>query len=376
MAVLGGEGKALAKQNGNPAFIQSLAIFVAINAVLLSIRQECDQWTLQHRSPSNSIEVAFYQLSSHLMSCYYNAKAKSTLSDFRSFKKPPNIVLLGSSLMLYPFWEMDRAENIATGNIGYYHRSAFLEKQLKADHIELSVFNWATLLQMMSDSYLISDQFLGKAAAPQVIVLGVAPRDFFDNLLPSPSNTIYFQYFADMKQFGDLSFFTHDYVLSAVDCLLNKFCFLYCDRSSLQRWFVTALKEMMINQFGYKRQPVYIEPFYLARYKNISMAALATQQNFLSRLVEQTKARQIKLILVNMPLSDSNEKMLPPLFYDQFRTYLKGFAAEHKIPFADVSEKTFVDADYYDGVHLNRSGGHKFVQEILPLLERACKPGQ
>jgi len=341
---------------------------VAINFAWFSLRNSCDDWILRHSKPSGIADLFFNRLSKKLVSCYYISKAKSSINAFRSLNRAPDLVLLGSSLMVYPFWEADRALNIECGAVGYYHNSVFLERELARHDIRSLVFNWATLLQMVSDSYLIDYKFLDGAKKPKLIVLGLAPRDFFDNLIPSPSDTVYFQYFAGIDQWRRPYFFTD--MLAFVQCALNKYCLLYCDRSALQSWFNQDFANLIVAAYHLKPQPVYIPPFYLARYKNITIDSLNPQQRFLEGLVSLNRKRNIKLVLINMPLSEANRSMLPPLFYDQFCGYLQAFAAQEKIPLVDLSHKNFVDSDYYDGVHLNRTGGRRLVNEILPVVQK------
>src|SRR5205814_1394981 len=57
---------------------------------------------------------------------------------------------------------------------------------------------------------------------------------------------------------------------------------------------------------------------YQRRYRNIEGKNLEIQMGFLSRLLATCKERQIKLIVMNMPLSADNRKLLPEGFYLRF----------------------------------------------------------
>lgn len=110
---------------------------------------------------------------------------------------------------------------------------------------------------------------------------------------------------------------------------------------------------------------------YRARYTNISQAGLGTQLAFAKPLIDLCKARSIKLVLVNMPLSEANRKLLPAQFYSQFNSRITELTKSNDIPLVDLSSSAeFTDSDFDDTVHLNAGGGAKFLQKVLPFILR------
>jgi hypothetical protein len=348
-------------------FLKALAIFAAINAMCYSFFQTYDSQSVKARAQHPESLGLPRDFSDALLSSYYLSKAKSSLADYETMDKSANIILLGSSLMLYPFWDADRSQGIKTGDVGYYHRSIFLEKRLKQDGYAASVFNWSTLLQMESDSYLIAKQFLQPNS---VIVLGIAPRDFYDNVISSPADTYYFQQFASASDLLSPSLFPNK--LSLVDYALHKYVPLYSDRSPVQGWLAQRAYVLFLESLNMVPKPYYIPPFYLARYKGISVGGLKVQEDYFAQLLDLAKNNHDKLLVINMPLSKSNRELLPPGFYEDYRLITGNICADKQVRFIDLADcqNEFADTDYLDGVHLNGVGAVRLTTKMLPALEQ------
>ena len=81
------------------------------------------------------------------------------VNEFNGLVIRPNIVLLGSSLMMHPFWSMDAKDNSLIPDIFHYHDSLAMRTRLEdAGFKNLQVFNFAIFGQMVSDAYLYVDQ--------------------------------------------------------------------------------------------------------------------------------------------------------------------------------------------------------------------------
>ena len=92
----------------------SLALFGAINAGL---------WTFVGDGKKNPTDA----------NCWNSgASVEETIKGFEALKQKPDVILLGSSLVMFPFWAMDVAENKNIADIFHYHDSQALKKQLKA----------------------------------------------------------------------------------------------------------------------------------------------------------------------------------------------------------------------------------------------------
>lgn len=351
-----------------PIFLQAGFYFLAIIFALTSVRNNAAK-TLADESnrqtPQDALTDSFVRNS---VFCYYESKASNSLHKFQVQKEPREIVFLGSSLMLYPFWEMDRASGIRVSEIGYYPYAKSVENALAGAGVSnTSIFNWATLLQMNSDSLLITKQYLLSPSPPKLVVLGLAPRDFYDNLITSPSATTYFQQYAFWPLWFDKAYVNSvEYFAQAI---LTKNCALYSDKGWIQSLVTSEFRKAIFALFKLQPLPPRFQSFYVPRYKNIQIDKMTEQSRFLQKLIETCAERKIKLLLINMPLSASNRRLLPEGVYQQFNQNLATLAAANRLPLLDLSSSAqFTEKDYIDGVHLNRYGGAKLVKELLPLI--------
>jgi hypothetical protein len=116
------------------------------------------------------------------------------VQDLTGLKQRPNVVLLGSSLVMFPFWAMDKERDPSIGDIFHHHLSHTMEDQLAAaGYKRPTVASLAIFGQMASDAYIYVDQYLQGAKKPDYLVLGIAPRDFSDSDLPAPMATLTFK---------------------------------------------------------------------------------------------------------------------------------------------------------------------------------------
>ena len=85
----------------------------------------------------------------------------------------------------------------------FHHKSVLLERLLQARFQRpYTTFVFALGGEMASDAYAITTSLLTGPKKPQVIMYGIAPRDFMDHALNSAASTEIFKY---MSRLGDLS---------------------------------------------------------------------------------------------------------------------------------------------------------------------------
>ncbi|MFN8550619.1 MAG: hypothetical protein U0103_03945 [Candidatus Obscuribacterales bacterium] len=125
------------------------------------------------------------------------------VSDFHRQPQTPDIVLLGSSLMLEALNTGDATYLHKAQNVSLHHTSSCLQDDLQAKlGYKPHTFSFAIAGQMASDAYAIASTLLRGKDKPTTIVYGIAPRDFMDNTLTNVTTTETFRYLARV---GDLS---------------------------------------------------------------------------------------------------------------------------------------------------------------------------
>jgi hypothetical protein len=171
----------------------------------------------------------------------------------------PRVVLLGSSLVMFPFWAMDAGIDPKIADIAHYHRSMALSRALSPDPGQgagagaglqsvaargsatgstpgsVPVFNLASAGQMSSDTYLYVNEFLSGTSKPDVVVLGFAPRDFGDANLTSPMSTVSFKRIVNLQNLAKYKATFLPHFNEQVEFIANEVCYFYGRRWRMQR---------------------------------------------------------------------------------------------------------------------------------------------
>jgi hypothetical protein len=147
--------------------------------------------------------------------------------------RSPNLVLVGSSLFLYPMWRIDQADGANEVDSNHYHYARSLDRQFAERNIPVTTYSLATGGAMMSDSFLLLTHYLKHHPAPHYVILDCAPRSFYDGGTVEPDATPIFKCCFTPTDYPSLS---RDYLPSLVSKLNYwgcNFCFMYHHRRSL-----------------------------------------------------------------------------------------------------------------------------------------------
>jgi len=313
------------------------------------------------------------------------------VNDFKQLERRPTVVLLGSSLMMFPFWTMDAERDPKVADIFHHHESVELEHQLSGlGYKNPSVFSFAIFGQMASDAYIYVEEYLKGDRKPDYLVFGIAPRDLSDHDLASPTATFTFKRLVGLSNFARYAPLYLPGWQEQAEFLFSHVCYFYGKRWRLQQEVDKATHKIYKTlgtaapgkgsapdaQSGFMMAGTAEQRWenslkeYRRRYRNIGERDLSVQFGFVSRLLQVCRERGIKVILIDMPLTKANRDLLPPDFYARFRSQLAGLTGSYGARFLDLGDAPeFTVQDYWDTSHLNHHGGHKLVARLLPLLE-------
>lgn len=352
----------------------SLALFGAINAGL---------WTFvaEGKKPDSDAN------------CWNSAASvEETINSFHALKAKPDVILLGSSLVMFPFWAMDVAENKGIADIFRYHNSEALKKKLKeAGREQKTVYSLAVFGQMASDAYLMTNEYVKGDKTPKVIVYGIAPRDFYDHSLASPMATFSFQKIVNLSNFSSYAgAFLPDFEKKA-DWLAMHLCYFYGKRWRLQMETDKAINKVYSTlgivdpnatkadttaQGGFMMEGSTEDRWnnsvkeYKGRYKEIAEKDHSLQMGFLTRNLKNLRERGVKVVLVNMPLTKRNLDILPSGFYASYQKEIKDVADMPGVKLVDLGNcSDFNDDDYWDTTHLNHVGGRKLLNRVVAAVK-------
>lgn len=338
----------------------------------------------------------------------YQGWAWWTFNDLRTSSEEHNVALLGSSLMVSAVNNSDAMYTQKELNLASYHKAVYLDKLLSEKFGgTFRTYDLAAPGQMPSDAYMTLHAMLKTHQRPDVVVYGVAPRDFYDSSMSSPVDTEPFKFLHRLVNLDDswnklfkspfdkLNFILErevylygnalDFSMVAsekLETFLNKYApppigrglFTYWDRVKL----LPAYKAGEIHPLAVRitpqnpaEPPTFSDntPEYKERYKNPDPKNYDIQHYFLVKLVELCKRERIELLVVNMPITLDNIRVLGSYKYMGYVHSLRKLAKDYKVHAFDLNDfALYTHNDYADGVHLNAFGGTKLFKQLVGIM--------
>jgi hypothetical protein len=110
---------------------------------------------------------------------------------------------------------------------------------------------------------------------------------------------------------------------------------------------------------------------YAKRYRNCNPPFYKKELEYLTELLRFYKQENIKVMIVDMPLTAANRGLLPSVFWTSYKGGLKTACADNGARYLDLSaDKLFKTSDFVDTVHLNAGGGTKLIDKIADTVAR------
>lgn len=340
----------------------------------------------------------------------------------------PDVVLLGSSLMIAAQNDCDATVYDESFDVLTHYHSQFLESELsKAVGHQMKTASFVIGGQMASDAYTIVKVLLSKqqpkqqpkqnkstqAAQPcqlpqQTIVWGIAPRDFIDATFSSPEDTETVKLMSRLADDDNLLEQRLPFWKDVEQRLSRTFA-LYRDRDEMRAWQTEAVDRclhfFMPAMFSPEmRAPSWLlhqaalslpednkpgqwicRPLrmkgsdspdnsaeYKSRYQPFKLELFRTQADCFDAALREARERGAKVLVVNMPLTQSNLRLLPPGVYQRYLKAVQESAQLYDARFLDLNDgKSFAPADFCDPVHLNGNGARKFMQLVAHSLTQS-----
>jgi hypothetical protein len=309
-------------------------------------------------------------------------------------KTPPDIAVFGSSQMGSANFAADARMLNKDLDLTQYRRASTLATMLeKQTGVRPDTYQFAMGGAMASDTLMISRALFTENCKPKMVVVGVNPRDFIDNTLPSVSSTEPFQFFAPYVEIGSLAddafpdFFSHmAWVVDQKVPLKRLHHQVETELVALAKGGKTDTmaaakprkvhKELLRAVLGAAdevRPGEWILPAtvpastfedntneYLRRYKSANSPIYKGEMAFFNAFLNDMQAKDIKVLVVGMPSLWPNRALLPDSFWQKFRRDLTTATSSHGAEFLDLTDSSqFVLSDFLDTVHLNGAGGIK-----------------
>lgn len=325
------------------------------------------------------------------------------VDDFRQQRNAPDIVLLGSSLMMSALHGGDAVFLNSDQNAAFHHRSHLLEAQLKRKlNSDLTTFAFALGGEMASDAYVMTRTLLFEGKKPKTIIYGVAPRDFMDKALGSPASTEPFKLMERLGTLSDISMSSRTSFWEQLEYVCTRISALYDHRPDFVYLQHRYTKQLLTKLCGFKELELVHTPFpirkqafqelpgdsgpnevligppppnslkyqdnldeYKYRYAKFDKKQFDSQVGYLKKLMSGCEEEGINVILVNMPLTRDNIALMPPGLYDSYMSTMKAVTNEYKGQFLDLNDESlFPKSLFGDSVHLNAFGGRQFFEVL------------
>ena len=308
----------------------------------------------------------------------------SKLSNFLTSSENPDVVILGSSLVLVPSARCDeKAEGkkpnydpwFYTRHIPEYSKSDYFAAQLQNKlGLNLSVKNLGVASSVMSDHQGILEAMLGAGKKPRLVILGIAPRDFLDNTIPKPMNTPT-RYF--LTEYHDKSIMPESFTQEGLEKYPSKLehrfkkVFAYVKTHALDV-ACNVSKHPPTADFVSIGGDGSVRPNKMAdldRYKNLynppNFEMLNVQAGYLRDFLITAERHNVNVLVVNMPLTRENLAALDPEALKEYKHQINKLAINYKATFLDLGTANYSKNDFEDCCHLNTAGGEKYFADLI-----------
>lgn len=314
----------------------------------------------------------------------------------------PDIATMGSSQMGSATFSADAHTLNKVLDCVLHRSNSTLEKALfDRTGKNVDTFNFSMGGSMASDAYMFSSALFKGDKKPRMVVIGVSPRDFIDNTLPSVSSTEPFTFFAPFVAMGDLShvafpdmlaelnfFIRENLPLERIHDSLDQMAKNYqndapaqmtavpkaSEHKSLLRAVLGSADEVRLNEWLIPATiPAWIfednTKEYLNRFRNCRPPIYKSEKAFFNAFLTNMDTLRIPVLVVGMPSLAANRTILPNDFWKEFRGDVAGMCKTHNARWVDhTDDPDFVLTDYLDTVHCNASGGTKIFNKIAEAI--------
>ncbi len=313
----------------------------------------------------------------------------SKLSNFLSSQENPDVVVMGSSLVLMP---SVRCDEKADGKkpcyepwfydrlVPEYTKSDYFEKLLKNKlGLNLSIKNLGVASSIMSDQQGIFEAILSTGKKPRLVILGVAPRDFLDNTFPNAAKTPTHSF---LTEFHDNSILPASFTAEGLQAYPTKLEHRF---KKVMAYVKTHAIDVACNVSKHPATAEYTSSggdgterpnklSDLERYKKLynppNYEMLNTQAGYLRDFLISAEHHGVNVLIVNMPLTRQNLAALNSDALKEYKRQINHLAMNYNATFLDLgSTSSYSLNDFEDCCHLNSKGGRKFFDDLIASVQ-------
>lgn len=324
----------------------------------------------------------------------------SKVISYLTTPQDPPILLLGSSLACVPsvacdirsfhgpasVLQMPKRDVLARTATAYTFQRMLAAKTGK----QLDVLNLSMPACMASDYTLILKKAFEQGKRPQLIICCTAPAEFLSNDQPYIQGTAV--YLGLSKFSGEhltlknlpakvqAMFSEHvDFIKLLLANLRREGTDWLCDRSNRSPDIASAKAFQERRQKAVANREQQIHDLTVGRKNNLPDLALFKERynppnlelfekhmdNF-QAMMRSCREQGVSLLVVNMPMTDANKRLLAAPAYQQYKTALARNTRRFGAVLLDLDRESagYQLSDFYDSTHLNEIGGQKFLSSL------------
>lgn len=335
--------------------------------------------------------------------------------DYRSLPKAPDIVFVGSSVMMHPTWWQEAAYRNKDVDLVADHVSHYSEDMIRkyAGIANLRCFNFGLPGAVPSDGYMITKALFKDERKPKIVVIGMVPRDMVDNDFGHAASSRHYHYLSRFVDKSGLEPLAVPNIWERPQYWVNDFIYFKGKGQPIQqvlRYSVEqACKPVLSSLPGSPLDHVTDEdrkfamhraelekgvwvahpttPYFYAaiadadcmkRYATPNNELFENQKTWLEMNLKALKEENIKVLLINMPVTSIALRCMRDGVYDRHVKTLKTLASKYDCDYLDAQASgKFGPKDFTDWAHMDASGGetlHALIAEFIagkkPLVSR------
>lgn len=321
----------------------------------------------------------------------------------------PDILVVGSSLPMAAFSLADKKftepknekdqDRLRTYTQAIEFEKGMLEKLGTRAKVE----NFSCAGGMVSDTYIFLKRLIDEGRIPRMVLYGISPRDFVDNIMPPLGQSPLFEVISDWGfELPKASMSTDQYISSlcsnysyyfktrrkhknvltaiAADALgrpIDLFTASANRDTENSGEILTSGKQAVPNQIASNSNPLETDlQWYKKRYTPLNLSRFENETEYLKKLVKLCDCNHVMLILIGMPLTEQNKELIPPQLIVNYKKAIEEAQENQSVKWLDLANtKGFYPQDFSDSAHLNRSGSVKFQKLLLEkMASQAIRP--
>jgi hypothetical protein len=318
--------------------------------------------------------------------------------EFLQKKEHPQVVMIGSSLVMNATWLQEAAHLNKDVDIVANHRTTYLESVIKKylPGFDQQCYNFGLPGSMASDDYMVIRSLFHGRKKPAIAVIGLGPRDLMDCRFNCAASSKHFQY---LERYSD----THDivnltmpqfwqrvnFVVKELDYFVGKKWNIQIATGELVRNLCQPALALISkegplefsNESNYRLEiakgvwiahPSQASYFFLdntsewkRRHRRTNDDLFNNQAKFVDMALQLCRKEGIEPLLLNMPIMKASKDAMHPAIYPRHVALLQSLAQKYNCVYVDTNEQAdFVPTDFTDTCHMDASGGEKLLNIV------------